>query len=86
MAGNYGVIRWCGLGKIMGSGGPSPCFLLPALLSFTSADNGGVNESPRRDLKLWSKCLGKLLTLFFEQKTSHMSQNRYLQAQRSQNN
>lgn len=65
--GSHSLIRWCGLGwKISCSGGPSPCFPLSALPCSTSAHGCGANVSPRRDIKMCSECLGKLLTLYFE--------------------
>lgn len=69
-----GVIGWSSWEsgwEMMISGGSSPCFLLSALPSSTSASDCGVNGSPRRDIKMGTECLGKLLTLFWITKLSH---------------
>lgn len=70
MVGDYGshsLIRWCGSGcQTSCSGGPSPCFSLSALPCSTSAHDSGVHQSPKRDMKMCSECLGKCLTLFSE--------------------
>lgn len=67
--GSHVLIRWCVSGwEISRSGGPSPCFPLSALPCSTSEHDCGVSVSPRRDIKMCSECLGKLVTLFSEQK------------------